>query len=216
MTIMAASNWPGALSKALNWTVCRSQNISWTISRDLIRPIRIRREHFICRSVRSIRQLNHRAIKFELPGAKVTRRHIHLSSRPGSALGGNAKRNYFDLMVDHDQPPEIQHAMPAKDRIFVMNMITDRYRIISSNILFAALALCLFNSGCANHAPQRTNAPLAPVAALNSSGGLSDAEIRDVVERVTRHQLQPLNDGEYPTATNLAAAQAAKPPEGIA
>ena len=96
-----------------------------------------------------------------------------------------------------------------------MNKITNWLRIVSSKMLFAALALLLFNSGCAHHAPRRANAPPAPVAAGESSGGLSDTEIRDVIERVARHQLQPLADGDYPAVTNLAEAETAKPPAGI-
>lgn len=45
---------------------------------------------------------------------------------------------------------------------------------------------------------------------------ISDAEIRDVINRVVKHQLHALADGEYPTVTNLDQAKAAKPPEGIA
>jgi unsaturated rhamnogalacturonyl hydrolase len=97
-----------------------------------------------------------------------------------------------------------------------MEKTTNLFRIVSSKVLFAALALLLFNSGCASHALQRTNPAQVPVAILENSGGLSDTEIRDVIERVAKHQLQPLTDGEYPVSTNLAEAAAAKPPEGIA
>jgi rhamnogalacturonyl hydrolase YesR len=44
---------------------------------------------------------------------------------------------------------------------------------------------------------------------------ISDAEIRDVITRVAKHQLHPLADGEYPAVTNLDEAKAAKPPQGI-
>ncbi len=56
----------------------------------------------------------------------------------------------------------------------------------------------------------------ASVSTSNSLGGITDTEIRDVVERVARHQLQPLSEGEYPAVTNLAQAEDAKRPEGIA
>jgi unsaturated rhamnogalacturonyl hydrolase len=45
--------------------------------------------------------------------------------------------------------------------------------------------------------------------------GITDAEIRDVITRIVRHNLHPLADGDYPAVTNLAEAKAAKPPEGI-
>jgi unsaturated rhamnogalacturonyl hydrolase len=46
--------------------------------------------------------------------------------------------------------------------------------------------------------------------------GISDAEIRAVVERVAHHQLQPVTDGDYPAVTSLEQAKAARPPQGIA
>jgi rhamnogalacturonyl hydrolase YesR len=45
---------------------------------------------------------------------------------------------------------------------------------------------------------------------------ISNAEIRDVITRVAKHQLHPLADGDYPTVTTLDQAKAAKAPEGIA
>jgi rhamnogalacturonyl hydrolase YesR len=95
-----------------------------------------------------------------------------------------------------------------------MKRITGLSRIFSPNLLIAALALGSLNSDGAD--PGSQPAQTAPVTALESSGGISDAEIRDVVERVARHQLQPLADGEYPAVTNMAGAAAAKPPTGIA
>jgi rhamnogalacturonyl hydrolase YesR len=53
-------------------------------------------------------------------------------------------------------------------------------------------------------------------AQAQNNGGISDAEIRAVVERVAHHQLKPLTDGDYPAVTSLAEAKAAKPPQGIA
>lgn len=44
---------------------------------------------------------------------------------------------------------------------------------------------------------------------------ISDAEIRDVVARVAKHQIRALADGEYPAVTNLDEAKAAKGPEGL-
>jgi rhamnogalacturonyl hydrolase YesR len=58
-----------------------------------------------------------------------------------------------------------------------------------------------------------------------SSGGpiraadITDADIRDVVNRVARHQLHDLKDGEYPPVKGsdaLPTAESAAPPDGIA
>jgi unsaturated rhamnogalacturonyl hydrolase len=43
-----------------------------------------------------------------------------------------------------------------------------------------------------------------------------DAAIRDVLGRVSRHQLRPLRDGDYAPVATLAALQAARAPDGIA
>ncbi|HTV62483.1 MAG TPA: glycoside hydrolase family 88 protein [Verrucomicrobiae bacterium] len=83
-------------------------------------------------------------------------------------------------------------------------------RTIVSGILFAALAL-LLTSGCAGQ-PQ-AHATVSPAA--SRAGGISDAEIRDIVERVAEHNERPLAEGEYPAVTNLAQAESATPPEGI-
>src|ERR1700754_1825574 len=56
--------------------------------------------------------------------------------------------------------------------------------------------------------------PLA--ARAQGNGGIGDAEIRAVVERVAHHQLQPVIDGDYPAVTSLEQAQGAKPAQGIA
>lgn len=97
-----------------------------------------------------------------------------------------------------------------------MKQITSWLHIVPSKFLAVALVLWLFNSGCANRAEQRTGTRPRHDAAQENSGGISDMEIRKVVERVAKHQLQPLADGEYPAVTNLVEAGAAKPPEGIA
>lgn len=47
------------------------------------------------------------------------------------------------------------------------------------------------------------------------SAAISDAEIRDVVVRVGKHQIHALADGDYPAVTNLDEARAAKAPEGL-
>ncbi len=71
-------------------------------------------------------------------------------------------------------------------------------------VFFLALAWLLIAS------PSARAAESAP-----DSGGISDAAIRDMVTRVARHQLHPLADGDYPVVQSVAAAQAAKVPEGI-
>ncbi|HEX3625343.1 MAG TPA: glycoside hydrolase family 88 protein [Verrucomicrobiae bacterium] len=48
------------------------------------------------------------------------------------------------------------------------------------------------------------------------SGGVSDAQIPEVVARVAKHQIRLLADGDYAAVTNLDAARAAKAPAGIA
>jgi rhamnogalacturonyl hydrolase YesR len=78
------------------------------------------------------------------------------------------------------------------------------------------------------HAQETTNKPGAPASGDASlteaampaaSPGITDAEIRDVLQRVARHQLRPLKDGDYTpvTASNaLELAAAAPAPEGVA
>jgi unsaturated rhamnogalacturonyl hydrolase len=78
-------------------------------------------------------------------------------------------------------------------------------KLLSAVLLPLALA-----GGCATHA---TNP--VPEASPSALGGITDAEIRDVLNRVARHQMQPLQEGEYPEAKSVAQARAAKAPEGI-
>jgi rhamnogalacturonyl hydrolase YesR len=52
--------------------------------------------------------------------------------------------------------------------------------------------------------------------AADAPNEISNAEIREVVTRVTNHQIHALADGDYSAVTNLAAAKSAKAPEGIA
>jgi rhamnogalacturonyl hydrolase YesR len=54
------------------------------------------------------------------------------------------------------------------------------------------------------------------VCAEDASANISDDEIRGVLQRVSKHQIQPLTDGDYSPVTSVAAAKAAKAPEGIA
>jgi rhamnogalacturonyl hydrolase YesR len=49
----------------------------------------------------------------------------------------------------------------------------------------------------------------------DSQAFISDAEIRDVVARVAKHQIHPLADGEYSKVTSVEEAKAAKAPEGL-
>ena len=94
-----------------------------------------------------------------------------------------------------------------------LKMITLPHKTNSMKIFLSTL-LAL---GCAWTAQAQDTAASSPTAkvAQPDSGGISDAEIRDVVARVAKHQLHPTVDGNYLTATNLGQAMAAKPPEGI-
>jgi len=61
---------------------------------------------------------------------------------------------------------------------------------------------------------------LTGCASMNSKSAakeefISNTEIRDVITRVSKHQIHPLADGEYPTVTSLDQAKAAKAPEGL-
>jgi rhamnogalacturonyl hydrolase YesR len=51
--------------------------------------------------------------------------------------------------------------------------------------------------------------------AAPNSASLSDSQIHNIVERVAKHQIHPLSDGDYSAVTNLDAAKAAKEPDGI-
>jgi len=67
--------------------------------------------------------------------------------------------------------------------------------------------------GCAQHEASRAPAPAMTPAAAPA---ITDAEIRDVISRVAKHQVHPLAEGDYPPASDAAAVKSAKPPEGIA
>ena len=94
-----------------------------------------------------------------------------------------------------------------------MKKITGLFQTISPGIVLAALLV--LGSGTPARAQDKTNTTLAPVTVQTDSGGITDAEIRDVVARVAKHQLHPLADGDYPAVTNLDGARAAKAPQGI-
>jgi hypothetical protein len=79
--------------------------------------------------------------------------------------------------------------------------------ILKSTLLPLGVVLSLL-TGCA-----ATNSTTKSTA---KEEFISNAEIRDVVTRVAKHQIHPLADGEYPTVTNLDQARAAKAPEGLA
>ncbi|HXE41538.1 MAG TPA: glycoside hydrolase family 88 protein, partial [Candidatus Baltobacteraceae bacterium] len=111
-----------------------------------------------------------------------------------------------------------------------MKKITELFQTASGKCFFGAfLLLFALSSGCGKKTEEQVNppnamvvtsvvTPVAPAAAPAPSnvGGISDAEIRDVISRVAKHQIRPLADGEYPAATNVEAVKAAKAPEGIA
>jgi len=79
---------------------------------------------------------------------------------------------------------------------------------IQKKLLAVLPALLLLINGCATHPASLTGSPTA-------SGGITDAEIRDVVARVAKHQIHPLADGDYAAVKSIEEAKAAKPPEGI-
>ncbi|HSY18946.1 MAG TPA: glycoside hydrolase family 88 protein [Candidatus Acidoferrales bacterium] len=67
--------------------------------------------------------------------------------------------------------------------------------------------------------------PLAAVLLLNGcatahvakeKSAISDAEIRDVITRVAKHQIHALADGDYAAVKSVEEAKAAKAPEGLA
>ena len=80
------------------------------------------------------------------------------------------------------------------------------------------LSLCVISAfallSCAHMDHAKATAP-TPAPSVS----IADDEIRDVVNRVARHQIHPLKDGEYPPvqgANAVQAAQAAAKPDGIA
>ncbi len=74
--------------------------------------------------------------------------------------------------------------------------------------LFGFLVTGLF-LGC-SHMSCPLDRPAAP-----DVSGRSDDSIREVIARVARHQIHALQDGDYPPVESVAAARAARPPEGI-
>ncbi len=84
-------------------------------------------------------------------------------------------------------------------------------KLIAKLLPEAFLLLLVMVNGCATQAtsPGPATVPSA------SPDGITDAEIRNVLSRVARHQMQPLNDGEYPEAKSIEEAKTAKAPEGI-
>jgi len=79
------------------------------------------------------------------------------------------------------------------------NMKTIKNTICLLNILSAVL---LLNSGVI-------------MRAAETPAAISDAEIRDVVTRVAKHQMHALAEGDYVAAKSVAEAKSAKTPEGI-
>jgi len=75
--------------------------------------------------------------------------------------------------------------------------------ILSRSILIVTLVLSL--AGCRTRTAGESSTQV----------GLSDDQIRDVLNRVAQRQLHPLKDGDYPAAKTADAVRAAAPPEGI-
>src|SRR5882757_5781590 len=53
------------------------------------------------------------------------------------------------------------------------------------------------------------------IRAADAANGISDAEIRDVITRVAKHQIHALADGDYTAVKSIEEAKAAKAPEGL-
>ena len=94
-----------------------------------------------------------------------------------------------------------------------MEIFTGRFQAFSAVTWLAALFMV--GGGFATRAQDNAGAPPAPATAQPDSGGITDAEIHDVVARVINHQMHPLADGDYAAVTNLAGARAARTPQGI-
>lgn len=71
--------------------------------------------------------------------------------------------------------------------------------------VLCGLLLCLAWTGC--------RAPNGPGA--RPQIGLSEVQIRDVLNRVANHQIHPLKDGDYAAAKTVAETGAGRAPEGI-
>jgi len=95
-----------------------------------------------------------------------------------------------------------------------MKKTTTRFQTAWLKYLLAMLLPA--TGGYVSRAEGQTNTSPAAIIASNNSGGISDTDIRAIVERVARHQLQPITDGEYPSVTNLLQAEASAVPQGIA
>src|SRR5580658_1041043 len=88
---------------------------------------------------------------------------------------------------------------PMKNTIDLSNL----FRFASPRIIFAILPVLSVFGGA--HAIRAAD--------------ITDAEIRDVINRVAHHQIHPLKDGDYLAVNGPNAAQqaaAAAPPDGIA
>ncbi len=56
----------------------------------------------------------------------------------------------------------------------------------------------------------------AQVGATNMASDITDAQILDVINRVAKHQIHALAEGDYPAVKSVVEAKSAKAPEGIA
>lgn len=94
-----------------------------------------------------------------------------------------------------------------------MKMPADVFQTVLSRTFLASLPLLLLlGNGCATHAAN----PASTTGSPESSDSITDAGIRDVLNRVARHQLHSLKDGDYPEVNSIEGVKAVKPPEGIA
>src|SRR4051812_31984824 len=91
-----------------------------------------------------------------------------------------------------------------------------------SQIMLRAAIAALMIAGCTQSVRAQEPKPATPPAndasmqgATKAPTDITDAEIRDVISRVAKHQIRKLADGAYPAATTLEEAKMAKEPEGI-
>src|ERR1700744_5832296 len=89
-----------------------------------------------------------------------------------------------------------------------INSMKNSTRLLTVSIVFAVLISSPINH-CVVHAQDK-------ISSAETTGGITDAEILDIVKRVAQHQIHPLAEGDYPAVKSIDEAKPAKAPEGIA
>jgi unsaturated rhamnogalacturonyl hydrolase len=112
----------------------------------------------------------------------------------------------------------------AEQRVHYQRIQMKSHPDLRTNLLkFALGGLLAFagaRSGVAQDTPGKPGSPVpsatsAQDTALPAETAITDAQIRDIVNRVARHQVRPLAEGAYPEVKSIEEAKAAKAPEGI-